>query len=114
MRSGARAAVPTRPGSPEDDRAAIERIPSSVGMNQGMQVLSYLISGIALYGLLGWLGDQLLGTSVLLPVGIVLGAGLGIYVVIRRFGQVGLTRTGNNTSKTGPGTTGTKTTEGTT
>ena len=114
MRSRTRAAGPTRPGSPEDDRAAIERIPSSAGMNQGMQVLSYLISGIALYGLLGWLGDHFLGTSVLLPAGIVLGAGLGIYVVIRRFGQAGLTTTSNNTSKTGPGTTGTKTTEGTT
>jgi F0F1-type ATP synthase assembly protein I len=58
------------------------------GMNLGMQVLSYLIAGVALYGFLGWLGDQLLGTAFLLPVGIVLGAALGCYVIIRRFGRI--------------------------
>jgi ATP synthase protein I len=57
----------------------------SQGMNQGAQVLSYLIAGIAAYGFLGWLGDHFLGTGFLLPVGIVLGAALGIYVVIKRF-----------------------------
>lgn len=55
------------------------------GMNQGVQVLSSLIAGIAVYGFLGWLGDHLLGTSFLLPIGIVAGAGFGIYMVIRRF-----------------------------
>ena len=57
----------------------------SQGMNQGLQVLSYLIAGIGVYGLLGWLGDHFLGTGFLLPLGIVLGAALGIYVVIKRF-----------------------------
>jgi len=57
----------------------------SQGMNQGLQVLSYLIAGIGIYGLLGWLGDRLLGTGFLLPLGIVVGAALGIYVVIKRF-----------------------------
>jgi F0F1-type ATP synthase assembly protein I len=51
-------------------------------------VLSYLISGVALYGALGWVGDRFLGTAFLLPVGIVLGAALGIFVIIRRFGRV--------------------------
>jgi ATP synthase protein I len=58
------------------------------GMNQGMRVLSYLISGVAVYGLLGWLGDHYLGTGFLLPVGIILGAALGVFVIIRRFGRV--------------------------
>ncbi len=58
------------------------------GMNLGLRVLSYLISGVALYGLLGWVGDRFLGTSFLLPVGIVLGAALGVFVIIRRFGRV--------------------------
>jgi ATP synthase protein I len=58
------------------------------GMNQGMRVLSYLISGVAVYGLLGWLGDHYLGTGFLLPVGIVLGAALGVFVIIRRFGRI--------------------------
>lgn len=55
------------------------------GMNQGVQVLSYLIAGIGIYGFLGWLVDHFLGTGFWLPVGIVAGAALSIYVVIRRF-----------------------------
>ena len=58
------------------------------GMNLGMRVLSYLISGVGFYGFLGWLGDHYLGTGFLLPLGIVLGAGLGCYVIIRRFGNL--------------------------
>jgi ATP synthase protein I len=58
------------------------------GMNLGMRVLSYLISGVGFYGFLGWLGDHFLGTSFLLPVGIVAGAALGCYVIIRRFGAL--------------------------
>ena len=57
-----------------------------------MRVLSYLIAGVALYGFLGWLGDRFLGTGFLLPIGIVLGAALGCYMIIRRFGGVVETR----------------------
>lgn len=53
-------------------------------MDQGMRALSYLISGVLLYGALGWVGDHFLHTSFLLPVGIVLGAAFGIYSTIRR------------------------------
>lgn len=59
------------------------------GMNQGIQVLSYLIAGVLLYGGLGWLGDRYFETSFLLPIGIVLGAALSVYLIIRRFGQLG-------------------------
>jgi len=60
----------------------------SAGMDLGLRVLSYLISGVLLYGLLGWLGDHYLGTKFLLPIGIVSGAAFGVYVIIRRFGRV--------------------------
>ena len=69
---------PRRPEQPSGS-------PGSQGMNQGLQVLSYLIAGIGVYGFLGWLGDHFLGTGFLLPLGIVVGAALGIYVVIKRF-----------------------------
>ncbi|GAA2105925.1 hypothetical protein GCM10009841_25190 [Microlunatus panaciterrae] len=59
----------------------------SDGTSQGLQVLSYLIAGVAVYGFLGWLGDHYLGTSFLLPIGIVLGAAGGVYLIIRRFGR---------------------------
>jgi ATP synthase protein I len=58
------------------------------GMNLGMRALSYLISGVAFYGFLGWLGDHFLGTGFLLPIGIVAGAALGCYVIIRRYGSL--------------------------
>ncbi|GAB2726622.1 AtpZ/AtpI family protein [Nocardioides pakistanensis] len=47
---------------------------------------SYLVTGVAFYGLLGWLADRWLGTSFLVVVGIVLGAGLGLYMTFQRFG----------------------------
>jgi len=53
-------------------------------MDQGMRALSYLISGVLLYGALGWVGDHFLHTNFLLPIGIVLGAGLGVYLTIKR------------------------------
>jgi len=40
-----------------------------------------LVAGVGLYGAGGWLLDRWLGTSFLLPVGIVAGAALGLYVV---------------------------------
>jgi ATP synthase protein I len=60
----------------------------SAGMDLGLRVLSYLISGVLIYGLLGWLGDHYLGTKFLLPIGIVAGAAFGAYVIIRRFGRI--------------------------
>jgi ATP synthase protein I len=45
----------------------------------------YLTSGVVLYGGLGWLADRWLGTSFLVVIGILLGAGLGIYMTIARF-----------------------------
>ena len=75
-------------GEPVQDQPRSHRGEKIDGMNLGMRVLSYLIAGVAFYGFLGWLGDRLLGTAFLVPVGIVLGAALGCYVIIRRFGRV--------------------------
>jgi F0F1-type ATP synthase assembly protein I len=60
----------------------------SEGMELGLRVLSYLISGVLVYGLLGWLGDHYMGTKFLLPIGIVAGAAFGVYMIIRRFGHI--------------------------
>ena len=75
-------------GGPVQDQPRSPKLEKLDGMNLGMQVLSYLIAGVALYGFLGWLGDRFLGTGFLLPIGIVFGAALGCYVIIRRFGRV--------------------------
>lgn len=47
----------------------------------------YLVAGVALYGALGWLADQWLGTSFLVVLGILVGAGFGIYMTFARFNQ---------------------------
>ncbi|MDR1807363.1 MAG: AtpZ/AtpI family protein [Propionibacteriaceae bacterium] len=52
----------------------------------GITALSYILSGVLLYGGLGWLADRWLGTGFLLPAGLILGLALGVYLIIRRFG----------------------------
>jgi F0F1-type ATP synthase assembly protein I len=73
---------------PRQDQPRSQGGEKSDGMNQGIRVLSYLISGVLVYGLLGWLGDHYLGTRFLAPIGIVAGAALGVFTIIRRFGRV--------------------------
>lgn len=72
-----------RATKPEPGSAGVEQ---ATAMNEGMRVLSHLIAGTGVYGALGWVGDHFLHTAFLLPLGIVLGAGLGIYTSIKRFG----------------------------
>lgn len=60
--------------------------PEKAGSEQGLRVLSYLIAGMLLYGALGWLGDRFFETQFLMPIGIVLGMALSIFMIIRRFG----------------------------
>lgn len=50
-------------------------------------VPSYLLSGMAVYGGLGWLLDRWLGTSALFPIGILIGLGLALYLVYIRYGR---------------------------
>jgi ATP synthase protein I len=45
----------------------------------------YVVSGVALYGFLGWLADRWLGTTFLVALGIVAGATLGLYLTFSRF-----------------------------
>ena len=47
----------------------------------------YLVSGVLMYGLLGWLLDRWWGTSFMVVVGILAGAGLGIYMTFARFSR---------------------------
>jgi len=75
-----------QPGAEESSPGASTR--DAQGMNLGMQVLSYLITGVLLYGAIGWVGDHFLGTRFLLPVGTVLVVGLAIYMIIKRVGAL--------------------------
>lgn len=48
---------------------------------------SYMTSGVLMYGLLGWLADRWLGTTFLVAIGILVGAGLGIYMTFARYNR---------------------------
>ena len=47
----------------------------------------YIVSGVALYGFLGWLLDRWLETTFFVAIGIIAGAGLGIYLTFTRFNR---------------------------
>ena len=49
--------------------------------------VGYIVSGVALYGLAGYALDRWLGTSFLVAIGILVGAGLGIYMTYARFNK---------------------------
>ena len=57
------------------------------GADQGYRVVSILVSGVLVYGGLGWLLDRWLGTTWWLPIGLVLGVALGVYLVVVKFGR---------------------------
>ncbi len=46
----------------------------------------YVVSGVVIYGFMGWLLDRWLGTSFLVAIGILLGTGLALFQTFARFG----------------------------
>ena len=51
------------------------------------QAVSYMLSGLIVYGLVGYGLDRWLGTDFLVGVGIVIGTGLGVLMVWMRWGR---------------------------
>jgi ATP synthase protein I len=47
----------------------------------------YIVSGVGVYGLAGWALDRWLGTTFLVAIGILIGAGFGIYMTYARFNK---------------------------
>lgn len=62
------------------------QVPSEKPSGDPYRALGYIVSGVLLYGALGWLADSWLGTSFLVVLGILLGAGLGFWMVFKTFG----------------------------
>lgn len=58
---------------------------SSAPKGDPWHAFGYIVSGVLFYGLLGWLADRWLGTTFIVAIGILLGAGFGIYMTIARF-----------------------------
>ncbi|MGZ4149085.1 MAG: AtpZ/AtpI family protein [Actinomycetota bacterium] len=58
------------------------------GANQAWSITSTLLSGIVVWGGVGWLLDRWLGfEGLFLPIGMVLGVGVAIYAVYVRYGR---------------------------
>jgi ATP synthase protein I len=55
------------------------------GPGEGWAVLSYLIAGMALYGLVGWLVGRWTSVPVLFPVGMLFGLASALALIIFRF-----------------------------
>jgi len=66
------------PITPESEQALVDS-------NTGMKIFAEMLAGVLLYGGLGYLGDRLLHTSFLVVIGLLLGLGLSMYLVFRRF-----------------------------
>jgi F0F1-type ATP synthase assembly protein I len=61
--------------------------PADGGQNIGMSIFSYLLSGMLVYGGLGWLISRWTGLSLIFPLGMLFGLALAIGVVIYRHGR---------------------------
>jgi len=75
-----------------------------------------MLSGMAVWGGAGWLLDRWLDTKVFVPVGIILGMAVAIYVVVVKYGgadpTLGLRRKGSTSGGTSDDQGGTRTQKG--
>ena len=55
--------------------------------NAGWSAFGYLISGMAFYGGLGWLIGHWAHLSLLFPLGMLIGLGVGVFAVIYKYGR---------------------------
>jgi F0F1-type ATP synthase assembly protein I len=57
------------------------------GLNTGWTVFSYLLSGMAAYGLIGWLIGRAVHVEMLFPIGMLVGLAISIGFIIWRYGR---------------------------
>lgn len=59
--------------------------PDEAPQGDPWHAFGYLVSGVVVYGAIGWALDRWLGTSFLVVIGILTGAALGTFMTWRRF-----------------------------
>ena len=69
------------------------------GLNVGWTVFSYLLSGMAAYGAIGWLIGRAVHVSLLLPVGMLVGLAISIGFIIYRYGVQAATTQAKTSAK---------------
>jgi F0F1-type ATP synthase assembly protein I len=78
------------------DETSEEAQSRAEGLNIGWTVFSYMLSGMAAYGAIGWLIGRAVHVSMLFPIGMLVGLAISVGFVIWRFGRHG-TQTKTNT-----------------
>src|SRR5215471_12296102 len=66
---------------------SVEAQSRAQGLNIGWTVFSYLLSGMAAYGLIGWLIGRAVGVPMLFPIGMLVGLAISLGFVIWRYGR---------------------------
>ncbi len=75
-----------RPGPPAGDNQQ-DRSPAATA-NLAWSIVSYLLSGLLVWGGVGWLVDRWLGKeAVFLPIGLLLGITAAMYLVVVRINR---------------------------
>jgi ATP synthase protein I len=59
----------------------------ALGLNIGWTVFSYLLSGMAAYGAIGWLIGRAVHVEMLFPIGMLVGLAISLGFVIWRYGR---------------------------
>ena len=77
------ASVPGRRDTSSEARSRAQ------GLNIGWTVVSYLLSGMAAYGAIGWLIGRAVHVSLLFPIGMLVGLAISIGFIIYRYGIQG-------------------------
>ena len=72
-------------GGRRDTRAEAES--RALGLNIGWTVFSYLLSGMAAYGAIGWLVGRAVHIQMLFPIGMMVGIAISLGFVIWRYGR---------------------------
>jgi ATP synthase protein I len=57
------------------------------GLETGWNVVSYLLAGMAAYGIIGWLIGRAVHVPMLFPIGMLVGLGISLGYIIYRFGR---------------------------
>ena len=70
----------------QDDRPRPSRYNSAADAG-AWDIVAYLLSGMLLWGGAGWLLDRWLDVRVFLPIGLLFGTGLALYIVYVRYGR---------------------------
>ncbi len=66
---------------------SVEAQSRALGLNIGWTVFSYLLSGMAAYGLIGWLIGRAVHVQMLFPIGMLVGLAISIGFIIWRYGR---------------------------